>query len=72
MNIQNCQYNKCKAIAEFKTPFGYFCPYHFKVLNKKKGLTGENLNISKTEKEVMKHFKLMPNVIIKTKLGRSK
>lgn len=57
-----CQYNKCQAVGEYETSFGTLCPYHFKVLNKKKGLKGIKIPLSKAEKKLMKKFILMPNV----------
>ena len=56
-----CNYNKCKAVAEYRTAFGNLCPYHYKVLNKKKGLKGDKIKLTLAEKKLLKRFRLMPN-----------
>lgn len=59
-----CTYKGCKAVAEYKTAFGDMCPYHYKVLKKKKGLKGTKIDITLAEKKLFKEFRLMPNIKI--------
>jgi hypothetical protein len=63
-----CEYRKCKALAEYKTAFGNFCPFHFKALNKKKNLKGDKIKVDKVFKQMWEKFKNIKNIQIN--LGR--
>lgn len=71
-NTDYCTYKTCKAVAEFKTDFGNLCPYHYKVLKKKKGLKGEKIKLTLAEKELLKKFRDMPNFNIVKKEVKKK
>lgn len=67
MKTGYCQYNKCKAVSEFETSLGNYCPYHYKVMKKKKGLLGKQIKITRSEKEALIKSRLNPMITIKLK-----
>jgi hypothetical protein len=67
MKDQYCNYSTCKAVAEFETTMGNYCPYHFKVMQKKKKLAGKKIEMTNTVKEMLKLTRLNPAFTIKLK-----
>ena len=71
MKSQYCQYSKCKAVAEFDTPMGCFCPYHYTVLKKKKGNLGKKIILTNAERKLLQMSRLNPMfIVIKRKGGK--
>ena len=67
-----CQYSKCKAVAEYSTNLGNYCPYHKKVLAKKKDITATKIEISPAVKNLLKKVRSNPLYSVKLKGGKNK
>ena len=67
----NCQYKRCKAIADYKTKLGQYCSYHLKVLRKKMGneFVAEEVKLTNTQKKLLKNFRNNPQIQVNFKGG---
>jgi len=62
--MNKCQYKKCKALAQYETTYGKFCPYHYRVLKEKKGIEGKRIRKDK-------QTTIMANLINKFKFSKN-